>query len=156
PDGYVQRMRVGATSGLAAKYLARADAKRVALIGAGWQAGGQALAISAVRPIEHMVCYSPNAERRERFAREMRAELGVDIVPAKSAREAVAGADIVLCATNSLVPVLAKEWLEPGMHVGSLSRLELDISVIGAADSVVVHVRESESKVVRTAGASLA
>jgi ornithine cyclodeaminase/alanine dehydrogenase-like protein (mu-crystallin family) len=61
-----------------------------------------------------------------------------------------------MCATNSLEPVLAAEWLEPGMHVSSLSRLELDASVVAAADAVFVHVREADGKIVRTAGADLA
>ena len=156
PDGVVQRMRVGATSGLAAKYLARSDARQVALLGAGWQAGGQAMAICAVRSIERIACYSPHRERREAFAREMQAKLGIEIVANATARDAVSGADIVLCATNSLEPVFAAEWLEPGMHVSSLSRLELDAGVVAAADKVFVHVRDADSKVIRTAGADLA
>jgi len=156
PDGVVQRMRVGAISGLAAKYLARRDAREVALLGTGWQAGGQALAISAVRNIKRIRCYSPQRERREAFAKEMSAKLGIEIVPSATAKEAVARADIVLCATNSLQPVLPAEWLESGMHVGSLSRLELDPSVIAASDVVFTHVREADGRIVRTAGADLA
>jgi alanine dehydrogenase len=156
PDGVVQRMRVGATSGLAAKYLARPDAREVALLGAGWQAGGQAMAIAAVRNINRIRCHSPNRERREAFTMEMQAKLGIEIIPVATTREAVLGADIVLCATNSLEPVFAAEWLEPGMHVSSLSRLEIDASVVAAADLVLVHVREADSKVVRTADAELA
>ena len=156
PDGVVQRMRVGATSGLAAKYLARPDAREVALLGSGWQAGTQAMAIACVRSIARMRCYSPNRERREVFARDMGEKAGVEVVVSASAREAVTGADIVLCATNSMAPVLAKEWLEPGMHVSSISRLELDADVLAAADVVVVHVREAASRTVRTAGTDLA
>ena len=156
PDGVVQRMRVAATTGLAAKYLARANAREAALLGAGWQAGGQAMAITAVRKIERIRCYSPNAESRQTFAREMQTKLGIDIVPVPTAREAVLGADVVLCATNSLEPVLPPEWLEPGMHVSSLSRLEIDTSVAVAADVVVTHVRQADGKIVRTAGADLA
>ena len=68
PDGVVQRMRVGAISGLAAKYLARSDAREVALLGTGWQAGGQALAISAVRNIKRIALLQPRA----RTARSVR------------------------------------------------------------------------------------
>jgi alanine dehydrogenase len=156
PDGVAQRMRVGATSGLAAKYLARPDARGVALLGTGWQAGGQAMAIAAVRNIEHIRCYGPNRERRETFAGEMQAKLGIEISCAATAREAVEGADIVLCASNSLQPVLKKEWLAPGMHVSSLSRLELGAEVIGAADVTVIHIRDADSRIVRIAGAELA
>ena len=156
PDGVVQRMRVGAVSGLAAKYLARPDAREVALLGAGWQAGAQAMAIAAVRSVKRIRCYSPDRERREGFAREMQAKLRIEIVAVATAREAVAGVDIVLCATNSMAPVFAAECLEPGMHVSSLSRLELDANVIAAADSVFIHVREADGKIVRTAGADLA
>lgn len=156
PDGVVQRMRVSSTSGLAAKYLARTDAREVALLGAGWQAGGQAMAICAVRSIERIRCYSPHRERREAFATAMQAKLGIEVTPVATAREAVLRADIALCATNSLEPVLIADWLASGMHVSSLSRLELDPGVIAAADVVVIHVRDADAKIVRTAGADLA
>jgi ornithine cyclodeaminase/alanine dehydrogenase-like protein (mu-crystallin family) len=156
PDGVVQRMRVGATCGLAAKHLARPDACDVALIGTGWQAGAQVMAIRAVRNVERVRCYSPGAERREAFAREMQSKLGIEIIPVASARQAVSGADIVMCATNSMAPVFAAEWLEPGMHVSSLKRLELDASVAAAADVVFTHVRGTSSRIIRTAGADLA
>jgi ornithine cyclodeaminase/alanine dehydrogenase-like protein (mu-crystallin family) len=156
PDGIVQRMRVAATCGLAAKYLARPDARVAGLLGTGWQAGGQAAAIAAVRPIERIRCYSPDAERRQAFARDMSAQLGIAVTAAASAREAVAGADVVMCATSSMQPVLSADWIEPGMHISSLKRLELDASVAAAADVVVTHVRASPSHILRTAGADLA
>src|SRR5205085_7989108 len=68
PDGVIQKMRVGATTGLAAKYLARADAREVAMLGCGWQAEAQVAAIAEVRKVERIRCYSPNAERRAAFA----------------------------------------------------------------------------------------
>ncbi|HWG05293.1 MAG TPA: ornithine cyclodeaminase family protein [Beijerinckiaceae bacterium] len=158
PDGIVQRMRTGATSGLAAKLLARADARKIALLGTGWQAGAQAMAIAAVRPVSEIRCYSPRDESRRNFADEMSAKLGVDIIPVSTAREAVRGADVVLCATNSMGPMLPAEWLEPGMHVSSLKRLELDASVVKTADVAVTHSRNAEApmQIIRAAGADLA
>jgi alanine dehydrogenase len=156
PDGVVQRLRTGATCGLAAKYLARPNARRVGLIGTGWQAGAQVAAIAAVRPIEQVSCYSPCREHREAFARTMAEKFAIDIVPVESAHAAVTGADIVMCATNSMVPVFAAEWLEAGMHVSSIKRLELDAEVAAAADIVFTHVRDASAMVVRTAGAELA
>jgi alanine dehydrogenase len=158
PDGVVQRLRTGATSGVAAKHLARADAQVAAVLGTGWQAGAQAMAICAVRPIGQIRCYSPRAENRRVFAEEMSAKLGIEVQPVASGREAVRGADVVLCATNSMQPVLPAEWLEPGMHVASLKRLELDPSVVKAADVVVIHNRNADApaQIVRAAGAELA
>lgn len=155
PDGVVQRMRVGASCGLGAKYLARADASDIAILGTGWQAGGQAMAICAVRNVKRIRCYSPSRERRETFAREMGERLGVEIVPVAAARDAVVGADAVMCATNSMEPILPAEWLEPGMHVSSLKRLELDASVVAGADVTFIHMRDAGSKTIRTAGAEL-
>jgi ornithine cyclodeaminase/alanine dehydrogenase-like protein (mu-crystallin family) len=156
PDGIVQRMRVAATCALAAKYLARLDARVAGLIGTGWQAAGQAMAIAAVRPIERILCYSPDPERRAAFARQMTAELGIEVVAVVGAREAVQGADVVMCATSSMRPVVAAEWIGPGTHVSSLKRLELDASVAAAADVVITHVRQASVEIVRTAGAELA
>ncbi|WP_428029139.1 ornithine cyclodeaminase family protein [Ancylobacter sp.] len=139
PDGVVQRFRVGGASGLAVRHLAREDARVAAIIGTGWQAGAQAMAVAAARPIEEIRCFSPNSESRARFAREMTAQLGLPVVPAETAEAAVRGADIVLCATNSLQPVLHREWLEPGMHVGSIRDRELPPEVLKAVDRVIIH-----------------
>jgi len=155
PDGVIQQMRVAATCGLAAQYLARKDARAVGLLGTGWQARGQAAAIAAVRPIERIRCYSPDRARCQAFASEMTERLGIDVVAA-SAREAIEGADVVMCATSSMHPVLSAEWIKPGMHISSLKRLELDESVAAKADIVVTHVREAASHIVRSAGADLA
>src|SRR5205085_12540515 len=95
-------------------------------------------------------------EKREAFATAMQARLGTEFVAAATAEEAVASADAVLCATNSLQPVLSAEWLKPGMHISSLSRLELDTSVVTRADLEFTNVRNAESKTFRTAGADLA
>jgi ornithine cyclodeaminase/alanine dehydrogenase-like protein (mu-crystallin family) len=156
PDGVVQRLRVAATCGLAARYLARADARVVGLLGTGWQAGGQVAAIAAVRPIERVRCFSPDADRRQGFAAETAKQLGLDIVAVATPREAVEGADVVMCATSSMQPVLSAEWIKPGMHISSLKRLELDASVAAAANVVVTHVRKASAQIVRIAGADLA
>ena len=77
PDGVMQRMRVGAANGLGIKYLARKNAATVGILGSGWQAGAQLMAACAVRPITAIRCFSPNAENREAFARQMRDVLGL-------------------------------------------------------------------------------
>lgn len=156
PDGVVQRMRVAATCGLAARYLARQNAQVVGLLGTGWQAGGQAAAIAAVRPIERILCYSPDPARREAFARATANRLGIDVVAVATAREAVEDADVVMCATSSMQPVLSAEWIKPGMHISSLKRLELDPSVAAAATVIVTHVRNAAAQIARTEGADLA
>lgn len=156
PDGEVQRMRVGATCGLAAKYMARADASEAAIIGSGHQASGQAMAICAVRPIKRLRCYSPNPASRAAFAEEMRHLLRIETVAAASLDEAVEGADVVMCATNSMQPVLPADLLAPGMHISSLKRLELDANTVGRADVVVTHIRKAISHILRGEGADLA
>jgi ornithine cyclodeaminase/alanine dehydrogenase-like protein (mu-crystallin family) len=130
----------------------------VALIGTGWQAGSQAMAICAALPIERIACYSPRQEGRRAFAAQMSAQLGIAVTAAASAREAVRGADVVLCATNSMQPMLPVDWLEPGMHVSSLKRLELDPAVAAAADLVVTHSHNADAptQIIRADGADLA
>src|SRR5262245_16434057 len=70
PDGVMQRLRVGATSGLGLKHLARANVERLALIGSGWQAGTQLAAALAVRKIKEVRVFSPRKESRESFVQE--------------------------------------------------------------------------------------
>lgn len=119
-DHELQRMRVGAETGVAARHLARHDAKTVGMLGAGYQAETQLAAICAVRPIETVRVFSPTAERRATFARTMAARLGVAIEPVDNARMAVLDADVVLASTNASAPVLDGSWLKPGAHVTSI------------------------------------
>ncbi|HWP35127.1 MAG TPA: ornithine cyclodeaminase family protein [Thermodesulfobacteriota bacterium] len=141
-DGALQRLRVGCTSALAARYLARPEAAVVGLIGSGWQAGAQLLALERVRPIREYRAYSTDPERLGRFCAEMSARLGKEVRPVRSAREAVEGADIVACATNSHDPVLDGDWLVPGQHVGSVQGHELDRRTLERASLIVVRSRE--------------
>src|SRR5207302_2044770 len=93
PDGVMQRMRVGATNGLGVKYLARKDAKSVAILGSGWQAGAQLMAVCAVREIETIRCFSPDPGHRKAFASSMSTALGVEVEPVAQPEDAIAAAD---------------------------------------------------------------
>jgi ornithine cyclodeaminase/alanine dehydrogenase-like protein (mu-crystallin family) len=139
PDGVVQRMRVGAANGLGVKYLARSDATKVGLLGSGWQAGAQAMAVCAVRKIETIRCFSPNRANREAFAREWSEKLGVKVVPVESAEAALDGADIAMCATNTIDNVFFARWVKPGLHISSIKRPEVEVAAVKAADVVVLH-----------------
>lgn len=156
PDGIVQRMRVGAASALGAKYLARADAQTVGLIGAGWQAGAQVMAIAATHDVRLVRCYSPTAAKCRAFCEEMRAATGIAIEPAETAERAVRGADIVLCATNANAAVFFERWLEPGMHVGTIRGAELEPAAVLRAEVRAVHERKLRGVSAVAAGIALA
>ena len=150
PDGVLQRLRVGAASALGAKYLARGDATTVGLIGAGWQAGAQVMAITALRKIERIRCYSPTRERREAFCAELSEKTGVSMQPASTPEGAVRNADIVLCATNAAAHVFFERWLEPGMHVGTIRGPELAPEAVRRADVVAIHDRSARAHITAT------
>ncbi len=144
-DHVLSVIRVGATSGVATKYLARKDAKVMGLLGAGEQAKTQLTAAVAVRPLTKIKVYSPTKANREKFAREMSAETKVEVVPVASAEEAVRGSAIVTAATNTVEPVVEGRWLEEGMHVNSivggdgfLPRRELDDEAVKRSGLIVV------------------
>ena len=139
PDGVLQRMRVGAANGLGIKYLARENARALGILGSGWQAGAQLMAACAVREITTIRCFSPNPNNRESFAKAMSALLGVKVEPVAAPEEAIIGADIVMCATNSIDHIFFERWIEPGMHVSSIKRPEIEVAAIKRADRVVIH-----------------
>jgi alanine dehydrogenase len=135
-DGELQRVRVGATSALAADLLARAGARVAGVIGCGWQAATQIAGLREVRELDEIRVYGPTRAKLEAFCAEH------DAIPADSAREAIAGADVVALATNAHAPVVGGAWLEPGQHVGSVQGGELDAASLRRADLVVVRSRE--------------
>jgi ornithine cyclodeaminase/alanine dehydrogenase-like protein (mu-crystallin family) len=153
PDGVVQRFRVGATNGLGAKYMAREDAAVVGILGSGWQAGTQLMAICAVRDIKEIRCFSPNAKHRVQFAQEMTDALDAEIVPVGSAAAAIGGADIAMCASNSIEAIFFDKWLAPGMHVSAIKIPEIDGAALHKADRVGLHLGQIAPETVIANGA---
>ena len=148
PDGIIQRMRVAATSGLAARYLARTDASEVAMLGCGWQAQAQVQAIVDVRKVARIRCYSPDTQKRLAFAQLMRETTGIDVVATGTSQEAVRGAHVVLCATNSFSPIYSADWVEPGVHISTIQQAELDPAVIRKAQVLVTHYNAGRPAVI--------
>ncbi len=140
PDGQIQKTRVALTHALAAKHLGREGAKTLGLFGSGWQAGAQATILAATRGISRIQIYSPTEAHRNRFADEMNGRIGAEVVAVDAPEKVMAGADIVIGATNSTQTVIRNEWVRPGMHISSVrSRSEIDPEIIQRADRIVVH-----------------
>lgn len=141
-DGFLQRLRVGCTSALAAKYLSRPESSVVGLIGSGWQAGAQLMALQKVRTVAEYRAYSTDPDRLRAFCADLTGRLGQEVRPVASAREAVDGADIVACATNSHDPVIDGDWLVPGQHIGSVQSHELDLRTLTRAALIGIRSRD--------------
>jgi ornithine cyclodeaminase/alanine dehydrogenase-like protein (mu-crystallin family) len=116
----VTGLRTAATSAVGTDLLARPDAQTLGILGCAGQAKNHLIALTKVRRIKEVKVFSRKAENRKKFADEMGPLLTLDIEPVSSARDVVRGMDIVLCATNSSVPVFDGNWLEPGAHVTTI------------------------------------
>lgn len=144
---FLGRMRTGAASGVATKYMARADAGRVGILGSGHQAPTQLEALARVRRLAGVRVYSPNPERRRAFAGKMSAKLGLPVEPVETAEAAVREADIVVVCTSAKQPALQGDWLAPGAHVNAVGanfpqKRELDDAAVSRADRIVVDSLE--------------
>ncbi len=133
--GFLTAWRTGAASGAATDLLARPDARRAAIFGAGVQARTQLLAIAAVRPLQEIRVYCRTESARSAFAADLEAEVEARVVAAESPAEAVAGADVICAATSSATPVLDGAAVAAGCHVngvGSFTRemCELDVELV--------------------------
>jgi ornithine cyclodeaminase len=145
--GVLTAIRTGAASGLATQLLARPDASRVAIIGAGVQARTQLEAVCCVRQIESVAVYA--LAGAEELVREMagRGDVPDAVSVAGSAREAALEADIICTATSSVEPVLGVADVAPGTHINAIGAFtpemrEIDLALVSAA-RVVVDQREA-------------
>ena len=146
---HLSGMRVGATTAMAIDKMARPDATRLGLFGTGKQASAALEAIACVRPLARVNVYSPNQEHLRDFVARMNRNNfrgGMEVVAAKDAREVVAGADVVVCATNSMTALFDGDWLEDGQMVVTTAnsdvtnkRSEVDRRVFERASAIVVN-----------------
>ena len=139
-DGTViSAVRTGANTGVAAKYLARADAKVAGLIGAGVQNRTQLAALLQVLPgIEEVRVFDLAPERRRQFARDMADKTGRRVVAVESARAAVDGADVYVTATSTSTPIIRADWLVPGVFYSHVGSHECEFEAIMRMDKRVV------------------
>jgi alanine dehydrogenase len=141
PDGLIQQTRVGVTSALGMKIMARKNSEVLGLIGSGGQAKSHYRFMTAVMPIKKVRVFSPNPEHRKSFVEEMAKETGVPGEPVGSAQEAVNGCDVICSATNSSRPVVEPDWLKPGVHYNSIREFETDLRVLEKCDVVAIHTQ---------------
>ena len=141
PDGFIQQTRVGVTSALGMKVMARKNSRVLGLIGSGGQAKAHYRYMTAVLPIKKVKVFSPNAEHRKAFVAAMEKETGVAGEPVGSPEEAVRGCDVICSATNSSRPVVKLDWLEAGMHYNSIREFETDLEVLNKCDVIAIHTR---------------
>jgi len=143
----VTAIRTAAVSGVATRLLAREGAADLAILGTGVQARTHLEAMRAVRPIGRVRVWSRQEANRRAFAEWAGQRFGLAVESAETARDAVAGAEIVCTVTSARVPVLAGEWLAPGAHVNAVgsslpTARELDTEAVRRA-RMFVDRRES-------------
>lgn len=139
--------RTAAVSGVATRYLARPDASKLGIIGAGRQARTHLWAMLTVRPIRSVRVFDSKPEARGRFKEEMEARFDIPVEVVHSAEEAVRGSDILVLSTTSSTPVVSSSWLPDGLHINSIASFapdarEMDSETIRRA-KLVVDSREA-------------
>ena len=137
----ITAMRTGAVSGVATKYLARADANRVGIFGAGVQARKQLQAVCEVRRIRSALVYDISKESTKDFIAES-AKAGMTVSAADSPEEIVHESDIIVTATTSNTPVFSGRHIKPGTHINAIGAFtpatrELDNETISTSKIVV-------------------
>lgn len=124
PDRIIQSYRVGATSALGVKYLAREDASTLGLLGSGWQARAHLVAIDQVRDLERVRVYSPTSENRKAFVSEMDNAVDATLEAVDSAEIVFEDTNIIQSTTNALSPVFDLDWVESGTHISVIRDAE--------------------------------
>lgn len=131
---YITAVRTAAGAAVATAALARPEPQSMAMVGTGVLAWYTVLAHRHLVPsVKTLRVYSRSAERRDAFAERIRNELGLEAEAVGTVAESVAGADVIITATNSPEPVLAREHVSAGQHVNAIGiRTEIAPEVLAA------------------------
>ncbi|NIF18550.1 ornithine cyclodeaminase [Pantoea sp. Cy-639] len=143
-------IRTAATSALAARYLARKDSKRMALIGNGSQSEFQAIAFHTLLGIEEIRLFDIDRRACEKLAANLAGYPQLKLVIADSVAAAVRGADIVTTVTadKAYATILTPEMIEPGMHLNAVGgdcpgKTELHRDIVERARVIVEYEPQS-------------
>lgn len=128
-------LRTAAASAVATRALARPGSSVLALLGTGHQALWHVCALRTVMPVTRLQLWSRSLASAAHFREALGPIDGVQVVVMDTARDAVAGADVVCTVSSSREPILQGAWLVPGQHV----------NLVGAS---VASAREADNEVV--------
>lgn len=129
--------RTAAASALAARYLAREDASRMLMVGAGALGPYLVRAHASVRPIREVMLWNRTRDRAEALQRELAGD-GLTVTVVDDLEAAARSADLISTATISSTPLVQGAWLKPGCHVDCVGAFRPDM-------------RETDDEVVRRA-----
>ncbi len=136
-DGrFITEARTAAVSAVSTRHMARpdsADGTTLAILGSGVQARSHLEAIALVRRLKDVRVWSPTPANRDRFAREMAHQAPAPVRAIPSARAAVDGADVIVLATASPVPVVERAWVADGAHVCAVGACRPDVREMDGA-----------------------
>jgi ornithine cyclodeaminase/alanine dehydrogenase-like protein (mu-crystallin family) len=143
----VTAIRTAAVSGVATRVLAREDAHDLCILGSGVQARTHLDAMLVARPVTRVRVWSRNADAARAFASAASERHGIVVEPMATAKDAVAGADIICTTTSAPEPILEGEWLAAGAHINAVgsstpTARELDSNAVARAH-LFVDRRES-------------
>lgn len=136
--GFLTKIRTGAISGVATKYLSRKDSKVLCVIGAGVQAEGLIEAMIAIRDIEVVHFSSRTKEKAEQLAKATQSKYGVKVSVYDEADKAMEEADIIVTATNASHPVYS-HTLHPGVHLNAVGSFKPDMQELPSESMMVAN-----------------
>jgi ornithine cyclodeaminase len=136
--GEVTEIRTAAASAVATDALARPDARRLTIIGAGAQARSHIEALRHVRDLEEVRIWARDVGKAQIFAAEMAGVTGLKVIAIDSAELACQGADIICTTTGASEPVLFRKWVEAGTHINIVGSsgagpVEIDTDLVVAS-----------------------
>jgi alanine dehydrogenase len=142
-DGtHITALRTAAAGGVAARYLARKESKQAAIIGTGVQAKYQLLALQEVLDLEQISVYGVTFQAAQTYIKMMKKITPLHIQPAKTIKECVRDADVIVTTTPSKKPLLKQAWLKPGVHINAIGadakgKQELEAKIVKQAKVIV-------------------
>jgi ornithine cyclodeaminase len=139
-NGYLTDVRTAAAGAVAAKYLARADSRSAAILGAGMQSSLQLEALTLVRNIDSATIWARDFAKAEATAAKLSQRLGIEVTACHDIATATAAADIIVTTTPSSNPILLAEHIKAGQHVTAMGsdgehKNEIDPQIFAAGIS---------------------
>jgi ornithine cyclodeaminase len=145
-NGYLTDVRTAAAGGVAARWLAPADARTAGIVGAGAQARLQLEALTLVRELDEALVYARDPSKARAFAAEMSQSLGLPVRPVDRVEALVHASEVVVTTTPSTTPLIEADWLHAGLHITAMGsdaehKNELAPAVLARADCYVCDRR---------------